>query len=191
MHRRTASKRIVTDGRVLGEIDQLAETLKLAKLSDAIDPKGLTSKVPVLERQILELAEQAAAESTLFTVAALPAAEFDEIKRQHPPTGEMLERYQIQSKTVPWVEMPEMDPATMGPDLLVACLVEPDWDEPRIREYWAQLSKGQQTQLWNLAVGVQVEGSDLPFYAAATGTTGGGGEPSTTSVNGGSPSPNI
>lgn len=191
MHRRTASKRFVSDGAVLGEIDQVRETLRVAKLTEISNSQGLASEVPRLERQLVELAEQAANEAVTFTVQALPGETFDEIKRQHPPTEEQLDRYRTQAKVVPWADMPEMNPATMGPELLVACLIEPDWTPEEVRGYWAELSKGQQNQLWNLALDVQTDGADLPFYAAATGTTVGGGEPSTTPANGESPSPSI
>lgn len=186
--RRTASRRLVNDGRILTKIDETRQLLELAKLAEKADPKGLDSDLPRLEQQLLDLAERAADEAVLFVVRALPAEEFDEIKRRHPPSEEQLERYKTQARVVPWVEMPEVNPSTCGPELLAACLVEPDWPAEEIADYWKGLSKGQQNQLWNLAYNVQLEDSTLPFYGAATGTTDGGGEPSTTPANRASPS---
>lgn len=177
---RTASQAFVLDGGLLGKIDQLQRTLGLAERAEKISPGGLDSPVPKLQRELDELIQRASEEAVVFTVTALPGLAFDEIKRNHPPTKEQLERYREQAKTSPWVEMPEFDPATMGPELLVACLTEPKIPESELLELWAALSKGEQNQLWNLALGVQVEGANLPFSKAAIGMTAGGGEQSTT-----------
>jgi len=141
---RTASKRLVNDGELLGQIDAARETLRLAKLAEESNPGGLASEVPKLQQEILDLSERAANEAVLFTVRALTGEAFDEIKRQHPPSEEQLERYKQQAQVIPWAEMPEMNPDTMAPDLLVACLIEPDWSPEQIRSYYAELSKGQQ-----------------------------------------------
>lgn len=188
---RTASKYLILDGALLAEIEQVRDTLKLANLAERLNPQGLDAEAPRLERRLVELSEKAASEAVRFTVKALPGSEFDEICRRHPLSSEQLERYREQAKAMPmpWVELPEYNPVSMGPDLLVACLVEPDWDEEKIREFWAGLSKGEQNQLWNLALGAQVQGADVPFFDAATATTNGGGDRSITPANGASPSP--
>jgi hypothetical protein len=183
LHRRQASKRIVTDGRVLGEIDQVRQTLRLAQQTEKWNPQVGADSVGALERQLTELAERAADDSLEVTVQAIPGEEFDDIARKHPPTKEQLDRWREQAKVFPMAEMPEWNAASMAPDLLAACLVEPAWSE----EWWKGLSKGTQNQLWNLALSVQVAGADLPFFSAATGTTSGGGEPWTTPANGASP----
>lgn len=185
MHRRTASKRIVTDGRVLGEIDQLRHTLKLAQQTEKWNPQVGENSVGALERRLTELAEKAADDSLEVTVQALPGEEFDDIARRHPPSSEQLDRWREQARVFPLAEMPEWNAATMGPDLLAACLVEPKWSEV----WWKGLSKGIQNQLWNLALSVQVAGADLPFFNAATATTNGGGDLLTSPANGESLSP--
>jgi hypothetical protein len=184
LHRRTASRRFVTDGRILGEIDQARQTLRNAQQAEKWNPQVGEGSVGALERRLVELAEAAADGSLEVTVQALPGEEFDDIARRHPPTSEQLDRYRIQAKTLGWAEMPEWDDRSMAPDLLAACLVEPVWSE----EWWKGLSRGTQNQIWNLALGVQVAGADLPFFNAATGTTNGGGELSTMPANGASPS---
>jgi hypothetical protein len=185
--RRTASRRFVLDGALLGEIDQLRDTLRLAKQAEKYASAGLADESPRLEQQLNELATKAAEEALLVVVEALPGEVFDDIARQHPPTAQQLDRWREQAKAFPFAEMPEWDDKTMAPALLEACLVEPKWSE----RWWREQSKGTQNQLWNLAIGVQVQGADLPFYNAATGTTNGGGVPSTIAVNGDSPSPNF
>lgn len=188
LHRRTASKRIVIDGRILGEIDQVRETLRLAKIQEGINPQGLDGEVPRLERQLAELSAKAAEESLELVVGAIPAEEFDELLRQHPPTEAQLERYREQVKVAPWSEMPEMNPQSMGPALLEASLIEPKWSRQEIVDFWKGLSRGGQNQLWSFVLSVQVGGADLPFFNAATATTNGGGGSSTTSANEESPS---
>lgn len=183
-HRRTASKQFVTDGRILGEIDQLRQTLRLAQQAEKYSSQGLSDESPRLEQRLVELSQQAADEALTVTVEALSAEEFDDIARRHPPSSEQLDRYRIQAKTLGWAEMPEYNDRTMASDLLAACLVEPVWSE----EWWRGLSRGTQNQIWNLALGVQVMGADLPFFNAATATTNGGGVPSTSPANGASPS---
>ncbi|HKY46710.1 MAG TPA: hypothetical protein VJQ79_01890 [Acidimicrobiia bacterium] len=180
MHRRTASKRIVTDGRVLGELDQIRHTLKLAQQTEKYNPRVGEGSVAALERRLSELAEAAADGSLEVVVQAIPGEEFDDIARQHPPTLTQLDRWREQAKVFPLAEMPEWDDRGMAPDLLKACLVEPEWSD----EWWRGLSKGTQNQLWNLALSVQVAGADLPFFNAATGTTSGGGDLLTTPSNG-------
>lgn len=184
---RTASQALVLDGELLGQIDQLRATLRSAQVAERISPAGLDSMVPKLERQIDELIQQAGDEAVVFTVKAIPGVEFDAIKREHPPTEEQMTTYRELAKSTPWAVMPEMDPSSMGADLLAACLVEPDMSEADIRSMWNELSKGEQNQLWNLALGVQVDGASIPLSRAATGTTDNGGELSTTAPNGGSP----
>ena len=186
LHRRVESKQIITDGRVLGEIEQLRQTLRLAKLSEIANSQGLADESPRIERRMVELAEQAAENALTVTVRALTGDEFDDIARRHPPSEEQLNRYRIQAKAVGWAQMPEYNDRTMAPELLKACMVEPDWSD----EWWKDLSRGTQNQLWNFAHGVQVQGADLPFFNAATATTNGGGDRSSSAVNGASPSPN-
>jgi hypothetical protein len=181
---RTASLPLVLDGELMSRIDQTRELLRLAQLAERVNPTGLDGEAPRLERQLNELIAEAAESATTFVVRALPGEDFDTIKLQHPPTAEMMEQYREQAKLSPFATLPEMNPTTMGPDLLVACLVEPDWEEDVVRGLWAELSKGEQNQLWNLALGVQVSGANLPLSRAATDTTGGGGELSTMSANG-------
>lgn len=178
---RRKSKRLVwsEEGeRLLDEIEETRHTLELAKRAERFNPKGLATEVEPLERQLNELAERAANEAVLFVVQELPGDDFDDIVRNHPPTDRQLERWREQAKVNPFAAMPEWNDSAMGPDLLVACLVEPDWDEARIREEWTKAGKGRRGQLWNLAIDVQGAGADLPFSAAATDTTNGGGSPS-------------
>lgn len=188
MPHRTASAHLVLDGALLAELDSVRRTLELAILSEKINPQGLAAEAPRLQRQLLELSERAAGEATRFTVRALPGEEFDDLARKHPPSAEQLEAWRQHAKVVPWVEMEEYNPVSMGPDLLVACLIEPQWDEGQIRDFWKGLSKGEQNQLWNLALRAQLKDADLPFFDAATAMTTGGGGLSTMPVNGASPS---
>lgn len=171
---------------MLGEIDQLRRTLRMAKSTETYNTAGLADESPRLERQLVELAEQAAADALTVTVQALPADEFDDIARRHPPSADQLERWREQAKVFPMAEMPEWNDRTMAPALLAACLVEPSWSE----EWWQDLSRGTQNQLWNLALSVQVAGADLPFSNAAIGTTRDGGGQLTIAANGAFPSPN-
>jgi hypothetical protein len=183
---RTAILPLVLDGELLGRIDQVREMLRLAQMAERVSPQGLDGEAPRLERELNELIRQAAEEATTFKVKALPGADFDVIKLQHPPSSEQMDQFREVVKVSPWATLPEMDPTSMGPDLLVACLIEPELDEAGIRDLWSQLSKGEQNQLWNLALSVQVDGANLPLSRAATGTTDGGGELSTMSANGAS-----
>lgn len=193
MSRRQASKRIVTDGKLLGEIDQLRHTLRLAKDAERYNTQGLADESPRIEQKLHELAGKAAESALLVVVQALPAEEFDDIARRHPPSAAQLDKWREQAKVFPLAEMPEWDDKGMAPDLLAACMVEEiDFDDGEgpepcqawSAEWWKGLSKGTQNQLWNLAIGVQVQGADLPFYNAATDTTSGGGDQSTTAANG-------
>lgn len=180
MSRRQASKRIVTDGRLLGEIDQLRHTLRLAKDAERYNSQGLADESPRIEQELHELAAKAAESALLVTVEALPAEEFDDIARRHPPTPAQLDKWREQAKVFPLAEMPEWDDRGMAPDLLKACLVEPKWSD----KWWGELSRGIQNQLWNLAISVQVAGADLPFYNAGIDTTSGTGERLTSAANG-------
>lgn len=182
MSRRQASRQIVTDGHLLGEIDQLRRTLQLAKEAERFNSQGLADESLRLERELHDAAAKAAESALVVTVEALPAEEFDEIARRHPPTATQLDKWREQSRMFPLAEMPEWDDRGMAPDLLAACLIEPKWSEA----WWKDLSRGTQNQLWNLAISVQVAGADLPFFNAATGTTSGGGEQSTIAANGAS-----
>lgn len=188
MHRRQASRRIVTDGRLLGEIEQLQDTLKQAKQAERFNSRGLADESPRLEQQLVELARQAAESSVLFVVEGLPAEEFDNLTRKHPPSSQQLERFREEVKAKPWVEMPEWDPQALSLDLLAACLVEPKWSSDELEKFWRSLTRGSQNELYNLALSVQVAGVDLPFSNAATATTNGGGEPSTSAASGDFPS---
>lgn len=185
MHRRIESTEIVTDGRVLGEIEQLRKTLQLAQRTEKFNSQGLVDETPRLERRLVELAQQAAEGAVTVTVKALLAEEFDDIARRHPPSVEQLDRYRIQAKAVGWAEMPEYNDRTMAPDLLAACMVEPEWS----LGWWRELSRGTQNQVWNFALRVQLGGADLPFYSAATASTNGGGDLLTMPANGASPPP--
>lgn len=178
--RRQASKRIVTDGRLLGEIDQLRHTLRLAKDAERYNSRGLADESPRIEQELHDLASKAAESALSVTVEALPAEEFDDIARRHPPTAAQLDKWREQAKVFPLAEMPEWDDKGMAPALLAACLREPAWSD----RWWGELSRGIQNQLWNLAISVQVAGADLPFYNAATDTTSGGGDQLTSAANG-------
>ena len=142
--------------------------------------------MPVLERQLVELAQRAAEGATTVVVEGLPGEEFDEIARRHPPTAEQLEKYRTEAKALGYARMPEYNDRTMAPELLAACMTQPDWDE----EWYRELSRGQQDQLWHLALSVQVGGADLPFFDAASAMTYGGGERSSMPASEVSPSPN-
>jgi hypothetical protein len=185
--RRTASKRLVQDGALLSEIEETRHLLQMARRAEARNPQGLASEVPRLERQLSELAERAAAEAALFVVEAIPADDFDEITRKHPPSSQDLERWREQAKVNPFAPMPEWNDRTMGPDLLEACLKSPEWSRAEIDEWWREASVGERNQIFNMAVGVQTQGVDVPFSDAATATTNGGGEPSSSSVSEASP----
>ena len=187
---RRASKRLIwtEEGeRLLDEIEETRHTLQLARQAERFNPRGLDTEVEPLERKLNELAERAAREAVLFVVRELPGDEFDDLVRRHPPTDLQLERWRQQAKVNPFTPMPEWNDATMGPDLLAACLEEPDWDTDRIRSEWKQAGKGRRNQLWNLAIEVQGAGADVPFFTAATDTTGGGGESSSSAVTEESP----
>ena len=173
----------LVDGQLLSEIEQLRRTIRQAKAAEQYNTQGLADQAPRLERQLFELAEKAANEATNVVVQALPAAEFDDIVRRHPPSGEQMERWREQAKVFALTEMPEYNPETMAPELLAACLVEPEWSE----DWWKNLSKGTQNLLWNLAHDVQLQRVDLPNSYAAIAMTSGGGEPSTMPANGASP----
>lgn len=188
--RRTASRRLLQDGGLLTEIEETRHLLNLARRAEKISPGGLDSDAPRLERKLNELAEKAAAEAVLFVCQTIPADDFDDIARRHPPSDNQLARWREQAKVNPFTPMPEINDATAGPDLLASSLVEPNWPEERIREWWANASKGERNQLWNLAFGVQTEGADIPFSTAATDTTIDGGELSSTPPNEESPSAN-
>lgn len=178
---RKASKRLIwtEEGeRLLDEIEETRQTLQLARQAERVSPQGLNADAPRLERRLNELAERAAHEAVLFVVRELPGDDFDDLVRQHPPTARQLDRWREQAKVNPFTPMPEWDDSTMGPELLIACLEEPDWDPERIRLEWKQAGRGRRNQLWNLAIGVQGAGADVPFFNAATATTNGGGEPS-------------
>lgn len=162
----------------------MRNTLRLALTTEKFNPQVGEGSVPALERQLAELAERAADESLEVIVEALPAEQFDDIARRHPPSTEQLDRYRIQAKTLGWAEMPEWNDRTMAPELLAACMTAPDWSD----DWWKELSRGTQIQLWNLALSVQLAGADLPFSNAATATTNGGGDLSTLPANGASPS---
>jgi hypothetical protein len=182
--RRQTSKPIVTDGKLLGEIDQLRLTLRMAKDAERYNSKGLADESPRLEKELHELAAKAAESALVVTVQALPAEVFDDIARRHPPTPAQLDKWREQAKVFPLAEMPEWDDKGMAPDLLEACLIEPEWSE----KWWRELSRGIQNQLWNLAIGIQVAGADLPFYNAVTDMTSGGGGQLTSAANGEFPS---
>lgn len=190
LHRRTASKRLVTDGRLLGEIEQLQETLQLAKQAERFNSRGLSDESPRIERQLIELAEKAAESTILFVVKGLPAEEFDNLTRKHPPSVLQLERFREVVKAKPWADMDEWNPETLGLDLLAACLVEPKWSSDELETFWRSLTRGSQNELYDLAIKAQLSGVDFPFSNAAIATTNGGGEQSTSAVSGDSPSPN-
>lgn len=194
MHRRTASKTFITDGSILGEIDQVRHTLKLARQTEQYNPQVGENSVGGLERRLADLAEKAAESAVTFVVQAIPGEEFDDMVRRYPPTPQQFEQYQVRLKAAPFLATilapPEMDDEKMAPELLAASLVEPDWSKDEVAEFWRGLSKGEQNELWNLAHGVQIAepGADLPFFNAATGMTSGGGDQLTLPANGASPS---
>lgn len=180
MGRRTAKWRWYSDGELISEIEETRRLLQLAQRAEQFNPKGLTSEVPRLERRLNELTERAASEAVLFVVQALPGDDYEDIKRRHPPTDVDLERWREQAKVNPFALMPEFHWQTMAPELLAACLVEPEWSEEKVRQWWKEASAGDRRMLWNVAIGVQVDSVDVPFSDAAIDTTGDGGEPSST-----------
>jgi hypothetical protein len=184
--RRRASWTWHSDGELLSEIEETRRLIDQARRAAGMAP-GVEEQLPELERRLQELAERAADKAVLFVMEALPGDDWEDLKLAHPPSDADLDRWRQQSKANPFAAMPEWNWRTLAPDLIALCLVEPDWDEAKVREWWKDLSAADQKAVFNIAVDLQESRVNVPFFAAATDTTSGGGGSSNTAPSEESP----
>ena len=180
--------RLLLDGTLSSQVDEVRRQLKLAKAADIADPQGLASRAAPLEVKLNELQIEAEEASTAFTFQALGRARFEEVKRLHPPTEDQWERYRERVKAAWWVTAPEFHELTFAPALIAACCVEPAMTIEDAQALWDELSDGEAAALYTAALAVNEEVTNRPFSGTDTDTTPNTGPDSTTPQSGESPS---
>lgn len=122
-----------------------------------------------------------------FTFRALSRSELDGLKAKFPASDEQWDRFQRTVRLNPFAQAPEYDPMAFAPDLLAACAVDPPLTSTEAALLWDTLSDGEAARLYEAALAVCMEAPLAPLSGAGTGGTPTSGVPSTTSVNGESP----
>lgn len=175
--------RILLDGSVLSRIDETKQQLKQARRTESVD--GLSSRVPLIEKEIQELETQS--DQLVIKLRAIPGEEFDAMKLVYPPTDLDFKRFREAQQARAWLDFaaPDVDRAAMSPALIGKSIVEVDgvevdWDEHDGKKLWAGLHDGARAELALAAWEVNEKPSSRPLFETATGTTSSTGSESTT-----------
>lgn len=187
--------RILLDGTLGGQLDDLEEQLRRTQRAEARNPQGLATKVPGIRDRIAELEEEADAATVTITLRAMPGVKFDELKLAHPPTPEQWAEYKERAAAAPMFTVPpEVDALGMAPHLIALSIAAVDGEPVEFspadgEELWATLHDGARGDLLAAAWEVNGQTSSRPFSKPGTDTTTSSGAGSTTHVNTESPSP--
>lgn len=95
------------------------------------------------------------------TLKAIGSQAYDDLMAKHPPTADQKK------------ESATYNPDTFGPALISACSWEPRLTPNEATEIWTSddWSRGEVMELFVGAIEVCSKGLDVPFSAAASGTT--------------------
>lgn len=181
--------RLLLDGSVNAELEDLRREIRQQKTREVLNPQGLATTVPELERRLNELTLKADEAAAIFTFRAIARVQLEELKRTYPPTEDQWERYREQVKANIFSQAPEFDWTELAPALISACCVDPAMNAQDAANLWDQLSDGEAAELFAAAWSVNAQTTSRPFYGTGTVTTPTSGPDSTTAQNGESPSP--
>jgi hypothetical protein len=153
------------DAEASAEIEALEELLERTLRHD--ESSSAPATAPDVAKRLQEVEGQAADSRARFVLEAVPHRIYQAIRRDNPPTKEQLEQAARQNGVD---GEPPFDPDAFAPALVQAQLVEPKPDTPEeFTEFWDALSDGQLAQLWNAALAVQFQVSEMgPPSQAAT-----------------------
>lgn len=181
--------RLLLDGAANAELEDLRREIQSTKARETVNHPGLDSKVPELERRLVDRTLQAEEAAAVFTFRAIPRPAFEDITTRHPPSEEQWALYRDTVRINFVANAPDCDYDAAAPELIAASCAEPQLTVAEAAELWSGLSVGEARTLFNAAWSVNQQATSRPFYGTGTDTTLTSGPDSTMSQNGESPSP--
>ncbi|PYC83457.1 hypothetical protein C7C46_08985 [Streptomyces tateyamensis] len=152
---------LVLDAEAAAETETLATLLERAVLHDQATGAGTARAIA----ELLQAAEQRAQASRVdLVLQAVPHTAYRDLRREHPPTREQLERAAKANQGEP-----AFDPDTFAPALVHAQLLSPRPDSAQeFDAWWSELSDGQLAAAWSAALAVQLQYAEpVPSVLAA------------------------
>lgn len=148
---KTSTVRVCLRGDLLAAHEQAEAELAEARRTD-----NSYAKAPEIARRVQELEAEMDASSTPFTFSAVGQKAWTDLLVKHAPSDEQK------------AEGYEFDPLTFPQAAMAASSVEPRMTEAQADKLYAAVNFGQWSQLWGTCLAVNVEGSNVPFSAAAS-----------------------
>ena len=165
---RRKSVRIPLDPQVLGDLAELEERVKAARLRDKrrADDASLAEpmEAPPLEDELAEARDEADKAATTFTFRELKRPEWNRLIRKYP------------SNDPRWL----WDADLFEPALVAVSCVAPTMDEDQARRLFGALGNTGAAILFATAYSLQDKGDRVPFGGNGTDGTAGSGPSSTT-----------
>jgi hypothetical protein len=192
--------RILLDGALQAEIDELRQRIKQVQREEAGTQPGLRSRVPALREEMDKLEARAEEAAVLFKLTAIPGKTFDRLRYENPPTEEDWQRYrQTQDANTSLAVLGRIGAPEFHFDGFMAKLIglsmaevdgeTAEWSEADGVELWGTLHDGARAALADAAWEVNGQRSSRPLSENATGTTSNSDSESTTAASGESPTP--
>lgn len=151
---KTVTVRVCLRGDLLAQHEQLEAELAAARRLDAT--VNLPDRAPDVAHRVKEMEEQLDAAATTFTFEAVGQKKWTDLLVQHRPTAEdRAEGYEFNPQTFPQVA-------------IAASATEPKMTTEQSQRLFEVLNFGQWQQLWSACLAANVEGTDVPFSAAAS-----------------------
>lgn len=151
---KTVTVRVCLRGDLLAQHEALERELAQARRDDAVESRH--DLAPGVARRLQELEAELDAAAVEFTFRAIGQKAWTDLLVQHKPNEEHREvGYEFNPTTFPQVAM-------------AAAAVEPMMTEAQAQQLFAAVNFGQWQQLWRGCLAVNVEGSTVPFSAAAS-----------------------
>jgi hypothetical protein len=151
---KTTTVRVCLRGDLLGQHQALERELAEARRLDLTENRLAQAPAVALRVQEVEAELDAAADE--FAFAAIGQKAWTDLLVKHKPNEEQK------------AEGYEFDPATFPQAAVAASAVEPKMSQADVDDLFAALNFGQWQQLWAACLAVNVEGSSVPFSAAAS-----------------------
>lgn len=151
---KTTTVRVCLRGDLLAAHEDAERALAEARRGDVLENKY--AQAPDAARRVQEIEAELDEAATVFTFAAVGQKAWTDLLVQHKPSDE--DRAQGY----------EFDPQTFPQTAIAASAVDPKMNPTQAQRLFEVLNFGQWQQLWGACLAVNVEGSSVPFSAAAS-----------------------
>lgn len=146
--------RVCLRGDLLAQHEQLERELAEARRVDLTENSHDTA--PAVARKVADLEQQITDAEIAFTFSAIGQKNWTDLLVRHRPTEEdRADRY-------------EFNPRTFPQAAIAASATEPKMTVEQANQLFEVLNFGQWQSLWSACLAVNVEGTDVPFSAAAS-----------------------